>query len=60
MVYTIRKGDYRGVNIVMSSNQKLYGHPSISRVESVTIAAGSSGVVLQDLMPGTVTFQSVV
>jgi hypothetical protein len=23
-----------------------------------TIAAGSSGVVLQDLMPGTVTFQS--
>jgi hypothetical protein len=35
MVYTIRKGDYRGVNIVMSSNQKIYGHPSISRVESV-------------------------
>jgi hypothetical protein len=26
----------------------------------VTIAAGSSGVVLQDLMPGTVTFQSGV
>jgi hypothetical protein len=28
------------------------------QVESVTITAGSSGVVLQDLLPGTVTFQS--
>jgi hypothetical protein len=54
----LERGDYSGVNIVMNSNQKLYGHPALSKVTGVTIAAGSSGVVLQDLLPTTVTFQA--
>jgi hypothetical protein len=45
------KRDYSGVNIVMHSNQKLYGNPSTTRVSNITIAAGSSNVVLQDLYP---------
>jgi hypothetical protein len=43
----------------MNSNQKLYGNPSLTRV-SITIAAGSSNVVLQDLYPvgSTITLQA--
>lgn len=48
----LEKGDYSGVNIVIKSNQKLYGHPSISGVSNITIAAGSSNVVLENLSPG--------
>ncbi|HEX3133659.1 MAG TPA: hypothetical protein VHX44_08760, partial [Planctomycetota bacterium] len=42
-------GDYTGVSIRMRSHQKLYGHPSLSSVSGITIAAGSSDVVLTDL-----------
>lgn len=59
----LEKGDYSGVRVVMHSNQRLYGHPSISSVSNVTIASGSSNVVIQNLKPApnqglTVTFQS--
>jgi hypothetical protein len=47
----LEKGDYSGVNIVMKSNQRLYGHPSLTRVSNITITAGSSNVYLQDLLP---------
>lgn len=55
----LEKGDYSGVNIVMKSNQRLYGHPSLSRISNITIAAGSTGVVLESLQPAdkTITFQ---
>jgi hypothetical protein len=45
----LEKGDYSGVNIVMRSNQRLYGHPTLTQVSNITIAAGSSGVVLDNL-----------
>ena len=48
----LEKGDYSGVNIVMKSNQKLYGYPgSKTLVSNITIAAGSSGVLLDGLVP---------
>jgi len=47
----LEKGDYSGVNIVMHSNQRLYGHPSLTKVSNIKIAAGSSGIVLEDLNP---------
>lgn len=47
----LEKGDYSGVNIVMKSNQRLYGHPSLTKVSNITIAAGSSGVVIESLLP---------
>ncbi|WP_264565375.1 fibronectin type III domain-containing protein [Flavobacterium sp. N3904] len=47
----LEKGDYSGVNIVMHSNQRLYGYPSLSKVSNITIAAGSSNVHLEDLLP---------
>ncbi|MFH7000356.1 hypothetical protein ACHRVZ_20755 [Flavobacterium sp. FlaQc-57] len=47
----LEKGDYSGVNIVMKSNQKLYGHPSLNKISAITIAAGSTGVVLESLLP---------
>lgn len=56
----LEKGDYSGVNIVMKSNQKLFGHSSLNKVSNITIAAGSTGVVLQYLLPAdqTITLQS--
>ncbi|NDP28091.1 MAG: fibronectin type III domain-containing protein [Flavobacterium sp.] len=47
----LERGDYSGVNIVMKSNQKLYGHPSLNKVSNITIAAGSTNVRLEDLVP---------
>ncbi|MBK0368813.1 hypothetical protein [Flavobacterium agrisoli] len=47
----LEKGDYSGVDIVMKSNQKLYGHPSLTKVSNITIAAGSQNVHLEDLLP---------
>lgn len=47
----LERGNYSGVNIVMRSNQKLYGHPSLTRVSNITIAAGSTNVQLVDLLP---------
>lgn len=47
----LEKGDYTGVDIVMKSNQRLYGHPSLTAVSNITIAAGSKGVFLENLFP---------
>lgn len=55
------KGDYSGVNIVMKSGYKLYGYPSFqSKVSNITIEAGSTGVVLEELFPvdKTITLQA--
>jgi hypothetical protein len=57
----LEKGDYSGVNITMSSNQKIFGAPSFqSKISNITIAAGSTGVVLEDLFPvdKTITLQA--
>ena len=56
----LEKGDYSGVDIVMKSNQRLYGYPTLTQVSNITIAAGSSNVYLQDLFPSgkNVTFQA--
>jgi hypothetical protein len=58
----LEQGDYSGVAIVMKSNQRLYGHPSLTRVPNITILGGSSNVHLEDLKPagvgGAITFQT--
>lgn len=59
----LEKGDYSGVNIVMHSNQRLYGHPSTNNITSITIAAGSSNVHIESLKPAKdsalyITFQA--
>jgi hypothetical protein len=56
----LEKGDYSGVDIVMKSNQKLYGHPSLNLFSNITIAAGSTGVVIEYLLPAdkTITLQA--
>lgn len=46
----LEKGDYSGVDLVLSSNQKIYGHPSSSQVSNITISAGSTGIVLENLV----------
>lgn len=45
----LNKGDYRGVNISIGSNQKIYGSSAGSWVSNITIAGGSTNVLLQDL-----------
>lgn len=47
----LEQGDYSGVDIVMKSNQRLYGHPSLTKVSNITISAGSSNIHLEDLLP---------
>ncbi|MEC5166791.1 hypothetical protein RCH18_002540 [Flavobacterium sp. PL11] len=47
----LEKGDYTGTDIILRSNQKLYGHPSLTRVSNIKIAAGSSNVHLENLAP---------
>ena len=54
----LEKGDYSGVNITIRSNQRIYGHPSTSRLSSVTIASGSTDVVLESLKGVSVIFQT--
>ncbi|WP_433764333.1 hypothetical protein [Flavobacterium ginsenosidimutans] len=56
----LERGDYSGVDIVMRSNQKLYGHPSLNLFSNITIAAGSTGVVIEYLLPAdkTITLQA--
>ncbi|TDO97050.1 hypothetical protein [Flavobacterium sp. 245] len=47
----LEKGDYSGVDIVMTSDKRLYGHPSLTKVSNITIAAGSKNVRLENLLP---------
>jgi hypothetical protein len=53
----LEKGDYSGVNIVMKSGQRLYGHSSINQVSNITIASGSTNVYLEDLYPNELILQ---
>lgn len=56
----LEKGDYTGVDIIMRSNQRLYGHSTLTPISNITIAAGSTNVLLQDLLPNgkSITFQA--
>lgn len=56
----LEKGDYSGVDVVLHSNQRLYGHPSLTKVSNITIAAGSTNVYLEQLSfaDHTVTFEA--
>lgn len=56
----LEQGDYSGADIVMKSNQRLYGHPTLTKVPNVTIAAGSTNVRLEQLsfVDRTVTFEA--
>lgn len=56
----LEKGDYSGVDIIMKNGQKLYGHPSLTKVSNITIEAGSSNVRLENLFPSDkfITIQS--
>ena len=47
----LEKGDYSGVDITMKSNQRLYGHATLTKLSNITIAAGSSNVYLENLLP---------
>ena len=45
-------GDYYSTTpITINNNQKLYGHPTLTRVPRIIVAAGSSNVVLENLYP---------
>lgn len=55
------KGDYSGTAIVITSNQRLYGHPSMTTVPSIAIAANSSNVLLESISAkdyGNIYFQA--
>jgi hypothetical protein len=47
----LEKGNYQGVPITMTNNQKIYGHPSTNNITSITIAAGSTNVHIESLKP---------
>lgn len=51
----LEKGDYSGVDIEMSSNQRLYGHPSLTKISNIKIKAGSTNVLLENLLPASRT-----
>lgn len=54
----LEQGDYSGVAITMTSNQKLYGHPRLNLIPALTIASGSTGIHIEDVMPTSITLQS--
>lgn len=59
----LERGDYSGVNVVLHSNQSLYGHPATNNITSITIAAGSTNVRIESLKPAKdsalfITFQA--
>jgi hypothetical protein len=45
----LEKGDYRGVNITMRSNQRLYGHNTLNPISLIKIASGSTNVHIESL-----------
>jgi hypothetical protein len=59
----LEKGDYSGVPITLGSNQRLYGNPATTSISNITIAAGSSNVIIENVAPApssslSVTFQA--
>lgn len=45
----LEKGNYSGNPIIMTTGQRLFGHPSITKVPNITIQAGSSNVRIQNV-----------
>lgn len=43
----LEQGDYSGVDVVLHSNQRLYGHPSLTGINSITVAQGSTNVRIE-------------
>lgn len=54
----LEAGNYSGTALTMRSNQRLYGHPDTSITPQITIAAGSSNVILDQIYPGVITFEA--
>jgi hypothetical protein len=54
----LEKGDYRGVPITLSSNQKIYGHQSLTQVSEITIPGGTINTSLENLIANQCIFQS--
>ncbi|MBP0903709.1 fibronectin type III domain-containing protein [Mariniflexile gromovii] len=57
----LEKGDYGFNNktvITMSSNQKLYGHPSLTQTPKIAITSGSSNVEIQCIWNEEIEFLS--
>lgn len=55
----LEKGDYSGVNIVLRSNQRLFGHLSLTKVSNITIAAGTSNLKIHNIISsGGINFQA--
>lgn len=52
----LEKGDYSGVNITIGTNQKIYGHPTVTTTSPITIQAGSSNVIIENVIPSSITF----
>ncbi|HSE99902.1 MAG TPA: hypothetical protein VLA48_03315 [Nitrososphaeraceae archaeon] len=52
----LEQGDYSGVDIVMKSNQRLYGNLAINSVNKITIQAGSSNVYIDNVISGGNSF----
>ncbi|KSA15227.1 hypothetical protein [Maribacter dokdonensis] len=45
----LENGDYSGNPIIMTSGQRLFGHPTITKVPNITIQSGSSNVRIQNV-----------
>jgi chitodextrinase len=54
----LEAGNYSGTAITIKSNQSLYGHPNTTVTPQITIAAGSSNVILDQIYPSVITFQA--
>ena len=45
----LEAGDYSGDPIIMTSGQRLFGHPTITKVPNITVQGGSSNVRIQNV-----------
>jgi hypothetical protein len=54
----LEAGNYSGTAITMTSNQRLYGHPSITIAPQITIIAGSTNVHIEQIQTDIINFQS--
>lgn len=45
----LEKGDYSGVNIVMKTNQKLFGHSTLNKISNITLEAGANSITINNL-----------
>lgn len=55
----LERGTYPGTSITLRTDQKLIGHPAITKLDAeITIQAGSSKVRLQNINPKTLRFEA--